>query len=1022
MTTTTKTAAVTEADIEKYLAAKEEVSFKYNKVGAKIWYHARAIIGTGAIDNGKFAGWSVDHDAKINRYEAALYLEKYGLTVEQFVAAEKEFYATRYPKDEATAEDNVEATTKSKKAYSINPVIDEDSPVKFNHVDICIENGVLKISGLFECWKPETAYRRFRKIMAQAASEVPELDGWDNWEPAKKLTFDETEKIWLNENDEMIFDTKYTTNTLNIDINEDSIYIWGTFYTTAEAYRAAHPEEPNCNLEAEQSTAQVEETEEKFIYTTNRGNTREVKVGETGSTVRGRWYYYHEIGGMSEHDVIDLATKQESGEFVNALCKFIVNDTDGSEEDDDEIFSANVMPDEDDDTDDELIDPLDRRTVERNSGNYVTWINGEYVRFENHSIVYIDAERKIGYSYSKVNGRKNFYRYGRKIAAAKIAETYMNGERAAEQSKAPHEFFNAHKLEVGNPFKVSFEITTADGREHFFMRTFDTFAEAKALVDEFTSTFSEPTLIVITQNKQGGDWYYSRDVDGTEKFFDAFCNLNATENSVKAEEKNFTANCYYTYTKDGDKRNGLESKKFATATEAAIWILNYVRENGYTLVDGTNIRDCTDRKEYFMSESDFSAAEVEPNTEEIIATIDPEIIYKAVKTVGGEVRRTISRGFEKGGKEMWFSFGRRISKTRAAELLAECGFRSIDEFIAAEKVAEQYKDELLWPRWYTNRQKAKFLRDKIWAEVKPCDDNAEVFNLLPDVNTLNDVEDEINADDAAEDNVEAESAPDNTKTPNEVYRPFTVEAETVNVHGQTFSFINIYGERVTFVNGEVHIISSDKYDAHFNRQTGKYVAAVVVDGNFKPITFNTTEEFFAEMVKRGACTIDEQKPTPEHPTVEELNQPTTTVEESAKESEPVAVNRGAKFVEGKFYNDMDWATFGAGKKCFKILKRTACYVTIGDYSPYWKDYFKDDRYKIKTDSDGNEYINYWSGERLCAKFLTVDENLRDSLERAIEIARQKYREYKREGDKAGMRHESELFEICRKAVKELEVA
>lgn len=318
----------TATDIEKYLAAKEEVSFKYNKVGAKIWYHAHAIIGTGAIDNGKFAGWSVDHDVKINRYEAALYLEKYGLTVEQFVAAEKEFYATRYPKDETTAEDNVEVedttadnTTvetetedntatgtevaenkKARKPYSINPVIDEDSPVKFNHVDICIENDVLKISGLFECKNIETAYRRFRKIMAQVATEVPELKGWDEWEPAKKLTFDETEKIWLNENDEMIFDTKYTTNILNVNINEDTIYIWGTFYTTAEAYRAAHPEEPHFNYnteatEAEQSTAQVEET-------------------------------------------------------------------DGSEEDDDESFSANVMPAEDDDTDDELIDPAEKITAQ----------------------------------------------------------------------------------------------------------------------------------------------------------------------------------------------------------------------------------------------------------------------------------------------------------------------------------------------------------------------------------------------------------------------------------------------------------------------------------------------------------------------------------------------------------------------------------------------------------------------------------------------------------------------------------
>lgn len=304
---------------------------------------------------------------------------------------------------------------------------------------------------------------------------------------------------------------------------------WGNVYTDRvyiEPKKAVTIPKVDTTTEADteagsNNTAQIEETEQKFFYTTNRGNTREVKVGETGSTVRSRWYYYHEIGGISEQDVIKLA-QSEGSEFVNALCKFIANDTDGSEEDDAESFTANVMPAEDDDTDDELIDEPDRRTIERNSGNYSDLINGEYVKFENHSIVYIDAERKIGFSYDKRNGRKNFYRYGRKIAAAKIAEAYMNGERAAEQSKAHHEFFYAHKLEVGNPFKVSFDITTADGQEHFFSRTFETFAEAKALVDEFTATFSEPTQIVIKQNKQNGDWFYSRDTDGTEKFFDAY--------------------------------------------------------------------------------------------------------------------------------------------------------------------------------------------------------------------------------------------------------------------------------------------------------------------------------------------------------------------------------------------------------------------------------------------------------------------------------------------------------------------
>lgn len=147
---------------------------------------------------------------------------------------------------ESPAEDK-----KACKHYSINPDFDdEDRPIKYNHVNIVIEDGRLKIDGLFECWKPETAYNRFRKIMAQAAADVPELKGWDAWEPAKKLTFDDTEKVWLNENGDMIFDTKYAVETLNVDINEDNIYIWGTFYTTAEAYKAAHPEEPASELDA----------------------------------------------------------------------------------------------------------------------------------------------------------------------------------------------------------------------------------------------------------------------------------------------------------------------------------------------------------------------------------------------------------------------------------------------------------------------------------------------------------------------------------------------------------------------------------------------------------------------------------------------------------------------------------------------------------------------------------------------------------------------------------------------------
>lgn len=102
--------------IEKYLQASDEVSFKVNKAGAKIWYRAHAIIETGVIDTGKANGWcwSCDHDIKINRFQAALILEKYGLTIDQFIDAEKEFYATYYPEEtninEADSDD-----------YAVNP-------------------------------------------------------------------------------------------------------------------------------------------------------------------------------------------------------------------------------------------------------------------------------------------------------------------------------------------------------------------------------------------------------------------------------------------------------------------------------------------------------------------------------------------------------------------------------------------------------------------------------------------------------------------------------------------------------------------------------------------------------------------------------------------------------------------------------------------------------------------------------------------------------------------------------------
>lgn len=159
----------------------------------------------------------------------------------------------------------------------------------------------------------------------------------------------------------------------------------------------------------------------------------------------------------------------------------------------------------------------------RINGTYTDTINGEFVIFENHSIVYIDAEKKLGYFYKKSDaGRKIFYRGNQRFAASKIVEAYMNGQKAAEQNKAHHEFFNANKTAYNNFFQVLFRVTTADGRIHNFERTFDSFDAAKALVDKFTATFDEPTDIIIKQNKQNGEIYYKRTDGNPGNYTDAY--------------------------------------------------------------------------------------------------------------------------------------------------------------------------------------------------------------------------------------------------------------------------------------------------------------------------------------------------------------------------------------------------------------------------------------------------------------------------------------------------------------------
>ena len=159
-----------------------------------------------------------------------------------------------------------------------------------------------------------------------------------------------------------------------------------------------------------------------------------------------------------------------------------------------------------------------------------------------------------------------------------------------------------------------------------------------------------------------------------------------------------------------------------------------------------------------------------------------------------------------------------------------CGL-TVDDFLAEQKAWIDEETTKAIIKMNIDDQ-AEHVSDKVACEVKPCDDNDDVFALLPELDELNDVSE-----------------------------PITVEEKFVNAYGKTFRVINIDGERVSFVDGEVNVISSHKYNAHFNRRTKKYVVAIVnEDGNYKAKTLDSDEEFFAEMAKRGACTIDEPEP------------------------------------------------------------------------------------------------------------------------------------------------------------------
>lgn len=171
--------------------------------------------------------------------------------------------------------------------------------------------------------------------------------------------------------------------------------------------------------------------------------------------------------------------------------------------------------------------------AEKANGNYSIEINGEYVHFKNNSIVRINADRKLGLLYEKVDGKKFFYSCSvlpgksivepgslKRIAAAKVAQIYMNKQLAAEQDKTLAALRDTYKDNNGSGLYSAWcYITYADNVEHNICRYFDDFAAAKTFTDVVKKNFADaPVAVVIKVNKQGGALLYHCDTDGSEVY------------------------------------------------------------------------------------------------------------------------------------------------------------------------------------------------------------------------------------------------------------------------------------------------------------------------------------------------------------------------------------------------------------------------------------------------------------------------------------------------------------------------
>ena len=188
---------------------------------------------------------------------------KFTLYSDAQIEIAKAYRSEHPPKNDKTqdvsADDTTSAASKSagKRAYIVNPP--DSLGVKFNRLNVYLgDNGAFEVDAHFDTTNIENAYRRFLDIFLQAAADIPALNGYDHFPPAKKLI--QNANGWENELGDQIF-FEEANDCLCVDLNEDTIYIFGKFNQNTTAPVA----EPQLDLTAETNDDAISSTAQPVI-------------------------------------------------------------------------------------------------------------------------------------------------------------------------------------------------------------------------------------------------------------------------------------------------------------------------------------------------------------------------------------------------------------------------------------------------------------------------------------------------------------------------------------------------------------------------------------------------------------------------------------------------------------------------------------------------------------------------------------------------------------------------------------